>query len=229
MKALHVRFEGLTASYPYPFLRSGTALTLPVPPYSSVLGMLGACVGSDIVPQDLWLGYEFACGPFTSIDLERTERLQTDKQGQLRANPERGVAQRQFHIFPKLDVYVNDISIMPALLAPVTPPRFGCSQDLAWVKIVREIELVPIDQGGVRGTLVPYPETRIGQILPPLVDFYMNEQKGLLRQAARISRYAVIPSGELLFQFTTGPRLHLYKPSDSSEQNHAILMQHFQA
>jgi hypothetical protein len=177
----------------------------------------------------MWLGYEFARGPFPTIDLERTERIQTDKKGRLRANPERGIARRQFHVFPSLDVYLSDVSLKPAILSPVTPPRFGRSQDLAWVKLVREVDLEPVSTGAVRGTLVPYPEVRIGQVLPPLVDFYLNEQRGFLRQTGRISRYAVIPSGELFFRLSSGPRLQLFHPSDSERGDHAVVLQQFEA
>jgi CRISPR-associated Cas5-like protein len=227
MKGLHVRFEGFTATYPYPFLRSGTALTLPVPPYSNILGMLGACAGHDMIPNDLWLGYEFQCGAFTSIDLERTERLQTDKKGRLRANPEHGVMRRQFHVFPSLDVYLSDLTLMPSLHNPITPPRFGRSQDLAWITVAREIDLTEVPHAAVRGTLAPYPETGIGQVLPPLADFYLNNHAGFTRTAGRISRYVAIPSGEYYMELTANGRLQLFHPSDSEKEEYGVVMTHF--
>lgn len=59
MKALHVRLEALSAAYPYPFLKSGTLLTLPAPPLSSVLGHLSACAGRAVGPAETLIGLEF--------------------------------------------------------------------------------------------------------------------------------------------------------------------------
>src|SRR6266498_2977837 len=109
MIGLHVVFEGLTASYPYPFLRSGTTLTMPLPPFSSIFGMLSACAGRDIRPDGkLRIGYEFASSSRETIDIEKTNRLKTDPKGRLKQNPESGIAKRQFHVYPRLDLYVTD-------------------------------------------------------------------------------------------------------------------------
>src|SRR5271157_699094 len=112
MRGLHVRFEGLTASYPYPFLRSGTALTMPLPPYSSIFGMMSACAGRDIHPDGkLKIGFEFVSDSRDTIDLEKTDRLKTDPKGRLRHNPEQGIVKRQFHVNPRLDLYITDINL----------------------------------------------------------------------------------------------------------------------
>ena len=175
MKALHVRFDGLSASYPYPFLRTGTVLTLPVPPYSSILGMMSACAGYDIVPENMWLGYEFFSGERRTIDIETTHRLKTDKKGQLRKNPELGIGKREFHVFPRLDIYLNRVELRTIFENPIATPRFGRSQDIAWVTAINEIDLNPLNEGVPRGTLLPYPDSPIGHVLPPLVDYYCND------------------------------------------------------
>jgi len=236
MNGLHIRFEGLTASYPYPFLRSGTAISLPLPPYSSIFGMLSACAGYDIYPNGILIGFEFTSGERRSIDLERTDRLQTDQKGRLRTNPQQGISRREFHVYPKLDVYLSDRSLKPIFENPIATPRFGRSQDLAWISSVVEIDFTPVESGAVRATLVPYPDVPIGQILPPLVDYYFNDWERQTRVAARTSRYAAMPdpkpSHSLAisgFEVRATSRIRLYHPSDSTFQEHAIILMDFQS
>lgn len=232
MKGLRVRFEGLTASYPYPFLRSGTALSMPLPPYSSIFGMLSACAGRDIRPDGhLLIGFEFISGERPTLDLERTDRLKTDpKTGRLRQNPEQGIAKREFLIDPHLDVYMNDVQLEPIFERPITTPRFGRSQDLAWIKSVQEIELEPVSGGSLHATLVPYQGQPIGQVLPPLVDYYINDIERQTRVPGKISRYVALPNlkGMAGFPFRAASQLQLYHPSDSTIAEHAIVLMDFQ-
>ncbi len=227
MKGLHIRFEGLSASYPYPFLRTGTVLTLPVPPYSSILGMMSACAGRDILPNGFWLGYEFKSGERRTVDLETTHRMKTDKKGRLRQNPELGIGKREFHIFPSLDLYVSDRNLRAFFDIPVATPRFGRSQDLAWITQVAEIDLEPISEGVPCGTLLPYPDSPIGQVLPPLVDFYRNDVAGQLRVPGRISRYATLPQQNPVAVRETD-KLKLFQPSNAVRQHQAIVMSNFE-
>jgi CRISPR-associated protein Cas5t len=226
MKALHVRFEGLSASYPYPFLRTGTLLSLPVPPYSSIIGMVNACNGAEIDIKQISLGYVFESQGARTIDIESTYRLQTDKQGRLKANPDRGLAKRQFHIFPTLDVYVADLALAKAFRQPATPARFGRSQDLAWISLVREVELTAVNEGVPRGTLLPFPEVKFGQVLPPLVDYYKNDIAGRLRVPGRISRYVAMPARhQMLLPASDG--LRMFRSSDQESDTEVVVLKSF--
>src|SRR4051794_19205821 len=118
MQALHVQIEAFSASYSYPFLKSGTQLTLPAPPFSSILGNLSACSGRQVGPAETLIGFEFESNG-RAIDLERTRRLQTDKKyGRLSENPERGVAKREFHVGPRLDLYISEMRFEQAFYHP---------------------------------------------------------------------------------------------------------------
>jgi CRISPR-associated protein Cas5t len=122
MEALHVQLEALSASYSYPFLKSGTQLTLPAPPFSSVLGNLSACSGRQVDPGETLIGVEFETNG-RAIDLERTRRLQTDKKyGRLSENPERGIAKREFHVRPRLDLYLTELAFENAFYEPAATP-----------------------------------------------------------------------------------------------------------
>jgi len=231
MKGLRVRFGGLTASYPYPFLRSGTALSMPLPPYSSIFGMLSACAGRDIRPDGkLKIGFEFTCGERSTIDLERTDRLKTDpKTGRLRRNPEQGIAKREFLLNPCLDVYISDVQLKSIFEEPIATPRFGRSQDLAWIVHVTEVELEPVSAGSVSSTLVPYQGQPLGQVLPPLVDYYINDVEQQTRIPGRISRYVALPKMAMRFPIHSTPQIQLYHPTDSDLAEYAVVLMDFQS
>jgi hypothetical protein len=60
-----------------------------------------------------------------------------------------------------------------------------------------------------------------GLILPPLVDFYVNDQVGFVREAGRYSRYQFVRRGSAVRrtdEFTP------YHPSDSVDPNHAVVL-----
>lgn len=222
MQALHVQIEAFSASYSYPFLKSGTQLTLPAPPFSSILGNLSACSGRQVGPAETLIGFEFESNG-RAIDLERTRRLQTDKKyGRLSENPERGVAKREFHVGPRLDLYISEMRFEQAFYHPAAAPCLGRSQDLGWVNFVRQIELKRVDMGRLGPTLVKFPNTQVGGlILPPLADFYINHRKGFVREAGCYSRYQFVRGGrgvKSLGEFV------LYHPSDSKNGEHVIVL-----
>lgn len=221
MEALHVQLEGFSASYSYPFLKSGTQLTLPIPPLSSILGNLSACSGRQVGPKETLIGVEFESRG-TAIDLERTRRLQTDKKyGRLSENPERGVAKREFHVRPRLDLYLTELAFEKSFYEPAGTPCLGRSQDLAWINFIRRIELTPADKGQLGSTIVRFPNRQVGGlILPPLADFYVNSRTGYVREAGRYSRYQYVKRGAVKSESEFG----LYHPSDSDEPEHVVVL-----
>ena len=224
MQALHVRLEGFSAAYPYPFLRSGTQLTLPAPPFSSILGNISACAGRSVGPDETMVGMEFEASG-RGVDLERTRRLKTDKtHGRLSDNPERGVSKREFHVSPCLDLYLTNLSLESAFHLPVATPCLGRSQDIAWVRSIKRVELTPVEAGCLGSTLVRFPNPQTGGlILPPLADYYINDQLGRIRVAGRYSRYQYVRKGARVL---ATPDLPLFHPSDSDSADHVITLHH---
>src|SRR5688572_608995 len=80
VSALHVRLEGITASFRHPLVISGTQISTPMPAYSNLLGMMSACAGRVVRPAETRVGFEFHCRSH-DLELERTVRWQMDKQG----------------------------------------------------------------------------------------------------------------------------------------------------
>src|SRR5205085_666382 len=138
MKLLHARLKGWTATFRLPLIYSGTGLTAPLPPYSTILGLIGNLVGRQIAPDETRIGYIFR-STGTSYDLETSRRLM-DKDGRLKSQSVPGIAKRQFHIRPTLDLYLDNIALRAAFNLPANVPCLGRSQDLAWVTLVEEVE-----------------------------------------------------------------------------------------
>jgi hypothetical protein len=222
MQALHVRLEALSAAYPYPFLKSGTLLTLPAPPFSSVLGNLSACAGRSVGPAETQIGLEFE-SVSKAHDLERTQRLRMDtKTGRLAANPEQGLALRQFHVHPSLDLYLTALDLERCFYSPAAVPCLGRSQDVAWIRFVRTIDLDPAKTGVLGATLVPFPNVQTGgQILPPLADYFHNDRLGRVRRIGRLSRYQFVSGGT---RVRATPDFSLFHPSDDPDSDHVVFM-----
>ena len=222
MDALHVRLRGFTASYSYPFLRSGPQLTLPIPPFSSVLGNLSACAGRVVGPSDTLIAMEFESNG-RGLDLETTRRLRTDKKsGRLEENPERGIVKREFHVMPRLDLYLSAINLERAFLSPIATPCLGRSQDLAWIEFVRRIKLASKEKGKLGSTLVRFPNLQVGGIvLPPLADYFTNSALGRVRQAGRYTRYQYVPPGAMVRR---NSEFEIFHPDDSPDTEHVVVV-----
>lgn len=192
MKLLHVRLEGWTATFRLPLIFSGTALTAPVPPYSTLLGLMGNLAAREIKPHETRIGYKFqSIG--TSYDLETTRRLELDKTtGRLKAQRIPGIATRQFHVRPELDLYLDNLDLRGIFEQPMNTPCLGRSQDVAWIRAVKEIEAEPYSEGVIRGTLIPFPQPGAsGQILN-LPDYFRNDQRGYTRSVGRMSKFLAV-------------------------------------
>lgn len=191
MKLLHIHIRGWTATFRLPLLYSGTGLTSPLPPYSTLLGLIGSLAGREIHHDETRIGFIFQCAGI-EIDIESLERLQIDKKGNLKTHPDRNIVRRQFLIRPQLDLFLDNLELQSAFELPQNPPCLGRSQDLAWIISVCEIEANPVKQGMIRGTLVPFPqEGASGQILV-LPDFFDNARDGYTRTIGKLNRYQVV-------------------------------------
>ena len=192
MKLLHARLEGWTATFRLPLIYSGTGLTAPVPPFSTLLGLIGNLAGREIAPDETRIGYVFRSNG-TAYDLETTRRLEMDKKsGRLKGQSVPGIARRQFHIRPTLDLYLDDLALSEAFESPQNAPCLGRSQDLAWITRVEQVEAEPRGSGTVRGTLVPFPQAGASGMILALPDYLINNRRGYTREVGRVSKFLAV-------------------------------------
>lgn len=241
MKALHVRLEGFSASFRHPLIISGTQLSTPVPSYSNLLGMISACAGDALGPEDTRrIGFEFRCRSH-DLEIERKDRwkLSGDRLERVtkksvprvlrRLTPDRyelmpqGVGARQVYWEPQLDLFIENVDLRERFANPAATPRFGRSQDIAWIRWVRVVELEPVDAGSIGPTLIPYPQPGVPGLMLRLPEWFRNDRKGRPRRPGPFGHYqAMLPTTrEVRFHIE---RPDLFHPSDAQTADHVIYL-----
>lgn len=202
-KLLYIHIRGWTATFRLPLLYSGTGLTSPVPPYSTLIGMIGCMAARDLSPQDVGrIGYIFR-SESKAIDLETTKRLSMNEKGELVPNIRKGdgIAKREFHINPDLHLYLENLELRQFFEEPQNIPTLGRSQDICWIESIKEAQSEPKEEGSVRGTLVPFPTNGATGLILLLPDWFDNRVMGYTRTIGRLGKYQAVkydaPTGKI--------------------------------
>jgi CRISPR-associated protein Cas5t len=190
MKLLHAQIAGWTATFRLPMFYTGTGLTSPLPPYSTLLGLLGSLAGRVVRPEETRIGFSFQSSG-TDYDLESTQRLKME-QGRLREQPNRNVAKRQFLVQPQLDLYLDNLDLRPIFENPMNVPCLGRSQDVAWIKTVDVLEVERVEQGTVHGTLLPFPQEGASGLILVLPEYFGNDDEGYTRTIGKMGRFQAV-------------------------------------
>lgn len=244
--AIHVLLEGFTASFRPPLTISGTQISTPLPSYSNLLGMISACAGRIVMPEETRIGFEFHCQSH-DIEIERKDRLSL-KDGRLRPFRDakapkdyrlhintssenfsgfieeihQGIGYRQVYWHPKMDLYITNIDLKSAFENPAAPPCFGRSQDIAWIVFVEEIEIYPMTKGAIGPTLIPMPQLGVPGLVVRLPEWMENTRMGYTRKPGPFGVYqAMIPTTDFRCMIE---RKNLYHPSDAESDNHVIYL-----
>lgn len=221
VKFLYARIHAWTATFKMPLFYSNTGVksvmpTMRIPPYTTIVGMLGNIVGRDLRPEDVQrVGFMFDYGNKDNVDLEKlvSFELKDDvlKLNKGQSNPTR----REFLVRPVLHLYLENINLFqPAFDEPFNIPSLGRSQDLAWLETFENgkqyqiVEAQEVPKGTIRNTLVPFPQVGASGVIFPLVDYYNNFEFGHTRSPGSIRTYQFIES------VVTIERADLYKVSN---------------
>jgi CRISPR-associated protein Cas5t len=245
--ALHVRIEGLTASFCFPLIKSGTQVNVPVPPYSTLLGIISACAGRIVKHTETRIGFEFWCRSMET-EIERKDRLELkggklrrlvkknapkDLRPHLRISKEgisgfleeipQGVGLRQVYWYPRLDLYLTNQAFRSAFENPAAPPTLGRSQDVAWIVFVREkIEIHPRKTGEIGPTLLPKVQVGVPGLIVRAPEWIDNSKKGHVRQPGPFGVYqGITPLTKNRFAVTGED---FYHPSDAENENDVIYL-----
>lgn len=239
ISALHIRFEGRTASFCFPLVKSGTQVSTPVPSYSNILGLVSACAGRTIKPSETRVGFEFHAHS-QDLELERKDRLVLEggrlkpfskknapKDLRLRSDGSieiiaQGVGNRQVYWNPRLDLYITNTDLGAAFENPAATPYLGRSQDIAWIILVREIKLYSAPKGSLGPTLIPMPLVGVPGLVVRLPEWMENSKRGYVRKPGPSGIYqAMSPTITEHFEVE---RKELYHPSDAEAENHVIYL-----
>jgi CRISPR-associated protein Cas5t len=195
MKAIHITIEAFTATFKMPFINTGTAISAPVPSYSNIVGLISCCAGRYIEKDETLIGFKYSYQG-KGKDLETTRRLMMDSKGTLKQNPERGIVIREFHVNPRLDIYLSNLEFKKYFEMPIGVPTLGRSQDIAWITKVEEVDMEKVEEGKIKPTLIPFPCSYIGGRVIRYCDYFINDETGYLREPDKMILYQIVPESE---------------------------------
>jgi CRISPR-associated protein Cas5t len=218
MIATHARLRGMTASFRHPLVITGFQMSLPLPPFSTLLGIISACSGRVIRPSEIKLGFSFRSSG-QSTEMERTNRFEYAKGGLRPHHKGQSILQRQILLNPQLDLYVEGIGFLDSLRYPASTPSIGRSQDVAWIEFAREIQLEPSDRGRIGPTLLPESFSVPGLILM-LAEWTENRELGTPRKIGAITKFKALSPYDANTYPVEGPGL--WRPSDAETTDYVI-------
>jgi len=150
MKVYRIHIISWTASFRYPNLISGFQPTLPVPPMSTIAGLISAAMGFYFRPEKEKIGYVFSAGAKT-VDLETIYQMGKSLTG-INSN----VIKREFMTDARLYLYTDSGTIADAFRRPYYPMLLGRSGDLATVHSIEDVEVeTKSTLKNLKGTIVP--------------------------------------------------------------------------
>jgi CRISPR-associated protein Cas5t len=149
MKALRVLIKGWTTSFRFPGFISGFQPTLPMPPLSTVYGLISAAKGELVSPKDVSIGYVFT-SEGKAVDLEVIYELSPG------LTAKSNVVKREFLINPELYLYINDLSYERYFKRPCYPLLLGRSSDLVSITEIKKVELKEAENVKLGKTILPF-------------------------------------------------------------------------
>ena len=193
MNVLEIKFEGWTATPRMPFILSGNAVCMHAPAYSTLLGIIGCCLGRTVEASEVNIGYKYSYET-NAKDVETRQRLEYDGRNVVTHHKGSDAYTREFHVNPRLTIWINRIDWENSFVSPMGSPSLGRSQDLLKITSVRKITVEPVKEGLISGCMIPF-STAIqtsGQLVQ-LAESYIENDIGMGRTPADSKIFMVIP------------------------------------
>jgi hypothetical protein len=203
--------------------------------------MISACAGDALGPGDTGrIGFEFKCKSH-DLEIERKDRweIKGDRlqpvskktvprvlrrvSASIFEEMPQGVGLRQVYWEPQLDLFIENVDLQERFTSPSATPCFGRSQDIAWIRWERVVDLEPVDAGSIGPTLIPYPQPGVPGVILRLPEWFLNDRRGRPRQPGPFGHYqAMLPTAkELRFHIK---RPDLFHSSDADDAAHVIYL-----
>lgn len=193
-KVLQIKLSGWTATPRMPFILSGNSVCMPVPSYSILLGMIGCCLGRLVEPQELKIGFQYQFDTVAK-DMETRQRLEFDGKKVKPHAKGTDAYMREFHVSPKLTIWLNRLDWEGFFYAPVGTPALGRSQDLLKIDSVRPIRVKATQSATISGCMLPFSmNLKAGGQLVQLAEAYNeSDEIGGGRTPTKTAMYIAIP------------------------------------
>ena len=213
---IYLSLRGETASFKVPQVYQGFLLSLPVPPYSSILGILSKICSREITPKDGRIGFRYS---FQGVgkDLETYHRWERKKSGKY-GYTGTAVRSREIHYKPHLELILDNTDLLPELQNPVQTPTLGRSQDIASIDELRIVQGEPIPEAVIADTLVRLED--LGDAIIPGMLYNLPEvfdyTKEMVRLPLNITRYLALTDNTISI---SAPNLYRVNRVDDHKDN----------
>jgi CRISPR-associated protein Cas5t len=147
MEFLRVAIRSWMSSFRYPKFQVGYQPSLPVPPPSTILGLLSAAKGEIVKPEEVSFGYLFF-HELKGVDIEKVYELGRNR---IKTN----ILRREILFNCNLYLYVDDFDFAEYFKRPHYQLLLGRSTDLAQVHEIKKVELK--EEKGVSLGYTPLP------------------------------------------------------------------------
>ena len=162
---IRVKLRSWTASFRYPTFQAGYQPSLPVPPLSTILGLLSAAKGDIVGIEDVdGLGYIFK-SEGNGKDLEKIHAL---------GKPETDIMKREILFDNTLYLYLHD-EWKRYFKKPEYQLLLGRSSDLATVEEIKKFSITKRKKVPIGGTIVPIKENVPGIVHALTVEFIYDK------------------------------------------------------
>ena len=190
MKVYRVKLTSWTASFRFPNIISGYQPTLPVPPISTVLGILNASAGTYLEYGKLDIGYYFEYSGKT-IDIETIYQVELDSNNIPKNQVKSNIIRREILSGACLYIYMLEKSLADLFKRPYYQLLLGRSSDLATVEEIKELELEESEVSFyVKGQVTPFGKYHLPGIIQAFPKYFSNT---IPRQNLGTSPFSVIP------------------------------------
>ncbi|SHK76523.1 CRISPR-associated protein Cas5 [Rhodothermus profundi] len=163
LEAIKVELEGPVASFRYPHFLIGRQPTYPMPPPSTIYGLISAALGYFPDPHALRFAYRFECARQRVDDVETIWFVQpnTATRGEAakkNLEAQSNILPREWLVHPRLTLYVTGHgleALYQAFRSPSYILTLGRSQELVSVRRVERVALRPAQKGWLTPGLFP--------------------------------------------------------------------------
>jgi CRISPR-associated protein Cas5t len=181
---IRVKIKSWTATFRYPTFQSGYQPTLPLPPLSTILGLLSAAKGDIINLNDIdFVGYIFINGG-KGVDLERTHLLDGRGKGIYT-----DITKREILFDNILYLYLPN-TWEKHFRNPKYQLLLGRSSDLLSVDEIKKVKLEKKEGIPIGGTIIPL-ELKFPGIIHSLVIEY--DYSTLPRNVKAVKPFTLVP------------------------------------
>lgn len=190
---IYLDIRGETASFKIPQIYQGVLMSLPLPPFSTILGIISRMIGREITLKDTNIAFRYTYEG-NGQDKERYHRWKRNESGTY-SYDKTAVRIREIHYKPRLKVVLDNIELFDGLFHPKQVITLGRSQDIAFVNKLKLVKGTSRTSGIIQNTFILFSEINTENLISgTLFNFpeSYDYKEGMVRVPTNIQRFFAI-------------------------------------